>query len=374
MNDMSFSLPGLRRSLRPSLGRTAAALVAAAVSLSPFAATAAPPPPMIELLSGPDEDAFGPRIATGKAEVLYEALTPDGRFIRRVGPKKKPLSVPPAELTGRTPLFVGQKRLLANALTAEGRWAVQVDGKEPASASSASDLQAAVSPDGRWVAFVSGRSGSGDLYLTPADKVNSPPRRLSEGALAELSPAWSPDSSALAFVRVTPLGRTLVVVRGFIGGATATETVVVEERVGPLAASFRPDGQKLGFYARSWSSETTLYTVSATGGPSLPAVKGVIPQAGGPAWLPGKTGAWLAATRTNDTIVLVDPTGKLVTAETGAFGHAEVAAGYLGKDRVLVFTAAGLTSPPLPAPGAPAEPRGYGRLGLYRWTVPASID
>lgn len=331
-------------------------------------ATAAPPAPPAgpELLSAPDEDCFAPQISATRGAIFYEAFGPDGRLLRQVPLKKKgTLPAPSGEMAQGDPFWVGAKKTGVASLGADGLWSIRVADKPITAASSASDLHGSASPNGQWLVFVSGRSGQGDLYRVPEGKPGQAPERISSGPFAELSPVWSPDSSQVAAVRLTASGRELVLFSGFGAGQTAKETVLVNDRVGVLNATFRPDGQAIAFVARSWSTETAVYTVPVTGGPATSLLKAV--RAETPVWLPGKDGRWLLLTvRQDDRLVALDPFGGLAVVATGAFGHGELAAAQVGGDRLLIFTALGLQNE--------ATPRSYGRAGVYRMTLPAEIQ
>ena len=331
--------------------------VALALCLSFDEAAAAPP----ELLSGPDEDVFGLSVNADLAEVFYEALTPDGRVVRRLQLNKKTAirPTPPIELALRAPFWVGAKKVGATSLGGDARWAVRVDGKEPAAASSAADLYGSASPNGEWIAFISGRSGSGDLFIVPAGKTNQAPKRLSSGVMPELSPVWSPAGDQLAFLRASPRGRELVLIEGFQGGGTVSETVVADDRMAPIAVSFRPDGRALGFYSRDWSAEAALVVIPVEGGTPLFSQKGVVPQPQGPAWLEGGEGRWFAVTVfTNDRVIVLDQMGTPVVIETGLFGHQEVASATFGGERTLLISASGTV--------VHDGTRSFSRAGLYR--------
>jgi dipeptidyl aminopeptidase/acylaminoacyl peptidase len=82
-------------------------------------------------------------------------------------------------------------------------WVVGRNGAERRLTTGPEDERgAAVSPDGRWVAFFSGRAGSQDLWLVPAE--GGEPRQLTRGAMAaddfRFAPVWSPSGSTIAYV------------------------------------------------------------------------------------------------------------------------------------------------------------------------------
>ena len=59
------------------------------------------------------------------------------------------------------------------------------------------DVTPAWSPDGSTIAFASHRMGNWDIYLMNPDGSNE--RRLTRNPASDRSPDWSPDGSRLAF-------------------------------------------------------------------------------------------------------------------------------------------------------------------------------
>src|ERR1035437_207914 len=70
------------------------------------------------------------------------------------------------------------------------------------------------SPDGRHLAYSARGTSSKDdtFHITVRDMPSGEPRQLTQGAANDISPAWSPDGSRLAFVRVSDDGAECVVV------------------------------------------------------------------------------------------------------------------------------------------------------------------
>ncbi len=323
---------------------------------------AAPPGAPARAISAPTEEACHIQLDARSGEVAWEVITRSGRQLRRHNiAKNRPIAPPKASAPARQMGWTKVTRKpLVNTLTNSGRWAVQIGGKEPASPSAASDIHGVVSPDRKTVAFVSGRSGQGDIYLTPSTKANQSPRRLSSSALPDVHPTWSPTGSHLAFLRITDRGRQLVVMSG-VNGGKLQERVAVDERDGPLTLSWRPDGKQLAFFGRDWSVGTALYTLNPDMGGASKVLGDVSQQPGGPAWLPdGKGGHNLLVVR-NDALVVIDKLGEQTVLNPGAFGIGEVAAGVIGRRTTVVFTALGLTA------DENADPR-YRKV--YKWVVP----
>ncbi len=61
------------------------------------------------------------------------------------------------------------------------------------------------SPDGRWMAFTSDRQGNSEIYVVPAECLNSPDpcdarmKRLTDHIARDIFPTWSPDGQRLLF-------------------------------------------------------------------------------------------------------------------------------------------------------------------------------
>ena len=69
------------------------------------------------------------------------------------------------------------------------------DGSQPTrlTRNDAGDISAAWSPDGTQIAFASNRDGDGEIYVTAAD--GSQPTRLTRNDAGDISAAWSPDGT-----------------------------------------------------------------------------------------------------------------------------------------------------------------------------------
>lgn len=195
-----------------------------------------------------------------------------------------------------------------------GLWRVPLEpGGEPRRISTGlSDTQPRISPDGRWIAFLrvagdSGAAGKPQLYVLPT--AGGDAIRLTELPLGAGTPAWAPDSAALAFAaRVPEPGRygteTGVgpeaepprrITRhnyrfdgtGFLGdrpaqvhvvalpgpdGATRPPRRLTELRVDAADVSFTPDGRHVLFAATrdlgagEDTYRTDLYAVHVAGG------------------------------------------------------------------------------------------------------------
>ena len=308
----------------------------------------APPPASTgpRLVSQPGDEVLCPRLDASRGELSFEVAGDGARSVQVFNLQKgKATAVPTPARASRDHVFVprSQKAVL-NLLDADGRWSITIGGREPSSPSAASDIEADVTPDGRFVAFVSGRTGRGDVYVAETARQNQSPRRITQDPLPDLAPRWSPDGRRLAVLRVTSQGRQLVVLTGVDAGGAVEEHPACDERDGPLAMSWRPDGKALAFYGQDWGVGTSLFlSDGGDAGLTQKLVTGVRPQRAGPAWLPDGTGGWLAVVvRLDDVIVGVNAAGEATPLATRAFGHGDLACGVVAGKRMLAFTALGL--------------------------------
>nr|WP_137676929.1 amidohydrolase family protein [Parerythrobacter lutipelagi] len=137
---------------------------------------------------------------------------------------------------------------------------------------------ASVSPDGRSVVFET----LGKLYVKPATGGSA--RRLTSGDGIEAFPAWSRDSSRIAYVRWTDEGLGQIVTTGARGGNTSVVTSLPGHYRNP---QFSPDGKTIVFEKGSggyltspdYSENPGVYRVAASGGtPELVQRGGGSPQ------------------------------------------------------------------------------------------------
>jgi len=118
----------------------------------------------------------------------------------------------------------------------------------------------AFSPDGRSIAFSwTGEQGNNrDIYLMPIGSSHTP-NRLTRDAAVDMAPAWSPDGSQIAFLRMIAISRGNLVVVPAGGGP---ERVIHEVRLKddfyrsmrPLL-TWTPDGTGIAYTAQGDESE-----------------------------------------------------------------------------------------------------------------------
>ena len=120
------------------------------------------------------------------------------------------------------------------------------------------------SPDGRWIAFLSDRDGWDHLYVVPS--AGGEAVQLTRGAFEVWRPAWSPDSTRLAFDAndaERPGTRHLGVVAIHDDPSRATVTMITSGRGTHTAPLWSPDGTRLAYQATSPQHPAELFVVSA---------------------------------------------------------------------------------------------------------------
>lgn len=82
-----------------------------------------------------------------------------------------------------------------------------------------SEITPAFSPDGSQIAFAWDGSGTGNYNIFVKVAGEGEPVRLTSAAAGDVSPAWSPDGRTIAFIRSSPTERAAVFVKPALGGA-----------------------------------------------------------------------------------------------------------------------------------------------------------
>jgi TolB protein len=173
--------------------------------------------------------------------------------------------------------------------------------------------QLAWSPDGRRLAFVGtlaeAVNGWSEIFVVDADGSNLV--QLTQNEVDDDSPAWSPDSTQIAFRQAdldasAPVGSNVVVVRADGSGARA---------LGPGAnATWSPDGLQLA--TTVWDGSFTRVWVQAADGGSRRQVADVAVASAPPAWSPD--GQHLVVSSSG--LVLVDVASGSITPLTAEPG------------------------------------------------------
>lgn len=136
------------------------------------------------------------------------------------------------------------------------------------------------SPDGKWIAYIAERDGRSDVFL--ADAQGRERRRLTDDAIVDRYPAWSPSSDRLVFARRLEAGWDLFSLAIDDPEAEPVRLTEDERYVGHPAWS--PDGRFLAFDA-SFEGEVEIAALELATGE----VRRVVSRAGNdlvPAWSP----------------------------------------------------------------------------------------
>jgi Tol biopolymer transport system component/imidazolonepropionase-like amidohydrolase len=207
-------------------------------------------------VSPPDEDVFPFRPHwVSRTEVIYTA---DGRIKRRsIGGE-----------TGTIP-FTAKVTLHRASYTIAHR-ALETSDPQPLRGI----VTPVVSPNGRMVAF----SALGDLWVMP---LGGTPVRLTNDSAVDVDPAWSPDSSRIAFVSDRG-GHMDIWVHDV---STGRDTQVTQERGAPSAPAWSQDATQIAYLVDGRSVKTTrLASGQCLGGEAAPPIAQEI---GRPTWAPG---------------------------------------------------------------------------------------
>jgi dipeptidyl aminopeptidase/acylaminoacyl peptidase len=183
--------------------------------------------------------------------------TPGGGTVRWVDADRLVLDRQSPDFTRRTIQVIGRQGIGAHVLhedVDEKFWSIP-GGAGPA---------ALPSPDGRWIAFLSDRDGWDHLYVVPSGGGDAV--QLTRGAFEVWRPAWSPDSTRLAFdanEAERPGTRHLGVVAIHDHPSRAAVTMITSGRGTHTAPAWSPDGTRLAYQATGPQHPAELFVVSA---------------------------------------------------------------------------------------------------------------
>lgn len=201
------------------------------------------------------------------------------------------------------------------------------------------------SPDGRYIAFTSARTGEGDIYVLDVRTIEAPPRRLTDRTgSSELYVSWSSDSRALVYVAHSAGGDNVWLLPSLDDPPTQLTTWPGNQ----IRPRFSPDSRDLvAFYAnREQADRFDLYLVEPRSGTEPRViVRGVVPDARGPAWTPSGTHIVYVADEDSgyDPVKVVNVTDpeKTATLELGTVGHGDLDVAQRGDTVVLAYVAQG---------------------------------
>lgn len=116
------------------------------------------------------------------------------------------------------------------------------------------------SPDGTKIAFHSSRQGDTEIYVMDAD--GSHETALTDNALADTYPDWSPDGSTLAFQRTRNSGDDEIYTIPAAGGAQVRLTNHAGDDLTP---AWSPNGNKIAFAYDGGALDSEIYVMDANG-------------------------------------------------------------------------------------------------------------
>jgi TolB protein len=157
---------------------------------------------------------------------------------------------------------------IAYASTRDGNWDIYVMDVEDAldttqgivlqhlTSHESDDLSPAWSPDGSQIAFASKRDGDWDIYVMDADGTHI--RQLTNSPGIETKPSWSPDGSRIAFDSGVDYNRDI-----YIMDADGSNPEIVVRADGGWPA-WSPDGTRIAFFGRL-AGNPNIYIVSIDG-------------------------------------------------------------------------------------------------------------
>lgn len=123
------------------------------------------------------------------------------------------------------------------------------------------------SPDGKWLAVVSDRDGWDHLYVMPA--AGGEAVQITKGKFEAWRPAWSPDSTRIAFdanEAERPGTRHLGIATIGSNPATATIAMITRGRGTNIAPQWSPDGRRLVYQHTDPENSADLFTIEARAG------------------------------------------------------------------------------------------------------------
>lgn len=203
----------------------------------------------------------------------------------------------------------------------------------PVAPAPGADLTPSYGPDGS-IAFASNRSGNFELYVADPRGGLS---RLTRSKEAELSPAWSPDGTRIAFARVDARGNADIWLMTLADRALTRITAHPADDSDPY---FSPGSDRVAFVSDR-NGPPTIYTIPARGHAIATRLMGRAGVGLGPSWsaraprVPGARALSGAA-----ALTITCPSSGLFAGTTGAddipgTGANDTICGREGNDRLL---------------------------------------
>ncbi|HKI94888.1 MAG TPA: hypothetical protein VJ992_06305 [Gemmatimonadales bacterium] len=181
-------------------------------------------------------------------------------------------------------------------------WSVTGDSARQLTRDVLDDNNPVWSPDGKWVAFLSHRTRQWDLWLVPAKGGTA--RRITDTPDAESDPVWIPGTDTLTFtVHHSSAGLWLRSLDD------SSERRITADSIDVFGWDLSPDGKRIALLF-SRGGNTSLATVSVSGGPVSPLVPHIDGALGNPEWSPdGSRILYLAKPSRHSHVWIVDATG-----------------------------------------------------------------
>ena len=192
--------------------------------------------------------------------------------------------------------FPGANGKLAFTSARDGHYEVYVSGADGSNQTNITnvalaDAEPVWSPDGEKIAFASGRDlGSYEIYVMNADGSN--PTRLTNDTTADDTPAWSPDGSSIAFSTSRDNVANEIYVMDADGG---NPTRLTNNTALDTAPAWSPDGTKIAFRSER-DGNYEIYVMDADGENETNLTDNDVYD-NGPSWSPDGSKIAFASTR-----------------------------------------------------------------------------
>jgi dipeptidyl aminopeptidase/acylaminoacyl peptidase len=172
----------------------------------------------------------------------------------------------------RVTKFTRREILIADAATGAARTLHEETDAKFLSLTGDSGYTAQPSPDGKWIAYVSDRDGWDHLYVVPAS--GGMPVQLTKGEFEAWRPAWSPDSTRLAYdanLADNLSSRHINVISVGPAAAPGAKAAAITKGRGTNAyPQWSPDGSRIVYQHTDPQNPADLWVARASPGASAP--------------------------------------------------------------------------------------------------------
>jgi len=168
-------------------------------------------------------------------------------------------AVHPTFASGGTVLYVGRTDIGSNAnydvYSLTGGVSTNLTIHE------GNDRSPVYSPNGQKIAFASDRDGNWEIYVMNADGSNQ--TRITHDLAVDDEPTWSPDSSTIAYVKMTGATNSAEVYTIRVDGEN--ETRLTKNNIYEYSPAWSPDGAEIAFVTEQ-EGNVDIYAMDANGG------------------------------------------------------------------------------------------------------------